>query len=113
MTDVSPTEASDLQSSHKFIDVRTAEEFSGGHPIGAINIPVMVKSAGGMAPNPEFASAFEAENPDKSADLLISCQSGKRSMMACSQLSALGYTSLKNVSGGYASWVSAGLPVDQ
>lgn len=48
-------------------------------------------------PGPQFEAAF----PDKSAALVVGCLSGKRSLAACDILSGAGYTSLKNVEGGY------------
>lgn len=36
--------------------VRTGDEFSNGHPAGAINIPAFFSTAAGMQPNPEFVA---------------------------------------------------------
>lgn len=97
---------------YTYADVRTAEEFGGGHAPGAKNVPVMLKSPAGMSPNPEFVKQFEKTFPDKATPIVVGCLSGKRSLMAAELLSAAGYTRLQNVEGGYQAWTGAGLPVD-
>ncbi|EOX90728.1 Beta-galactosidase 3 isoform 3, partial [Theobroma cacao] len=42
------------QAGHRYLDVRTPEEFSAGHAPGAINIPYMCKVGSGMTKNPNF-----------------------------------------------------------
>ncbi|XP_049387959.1 rhodanese-like domain-containing protein 15, chloroplastic isoform X2 [Solanum stenotomum] len=37
-----------LQAGHRYLDVRTAEEFSDGHAAGAINIPYMLRIGSGL-----------------------------------------------------------------
>lgn len=56
----------------------------------------------------QFTKAF----PDKNAQLVVGCLSGKRSMAACDILSNNGYSNLSNVEGGYQAWTGAGLPVE-
>ncbi|KAL4435420.1 hypothetical protein ABPG77_006182 [Micractinium sp. CCAP 211/92] len=97
---------------YAYADVRTAEEFGGGHAPGACNVPVMLKGPAGMSPNPEFVKQFEKAFPEKTAPIVVGCLSGKRSLMAAELLSAAGYTNLKNVEGGYQAWMGAGLPVE-
>ena len=48
---------------------------------------------------------------DRDAPLLLSCGSGRRSLLAAQALRAQGYTRLASVSGGFAAWRAAGLPV--
>ena len=95
------------------MDVRTAEEFNAGHPPGAVNVPVMFKSAVGMSPNPDFVSQIKEQFPDKDVSLAVGCQSGKRSAIAADALAAAGYTDLVNVEGGFGAWLGAGLPVEK
>ncbi|XP_064989716.1 thiosulfate sulfurtransferase 16, chloroplastic-like [Musa acuminata AAA Group] len=33
-----------LTAGHRYLDVRTVKEFSGGHAVGAVNIPYMLES---------------------------------------------------------------------
>ena len=107
-----------------FLDVRTVEEFDQGHPTGAINIPWAERDAGGaMAPNPAFNTTVE-KHYGKTSRLYLSCQGGVRSVHACNQLEAAGFTGMTNVDGGYGGrrgpagdivcpgWVTAGLPTE-
>lgn len=113
---VSCNEAYELssQADTTYLDVRTPEEFSAGHPDikTAVNIPVMLKNAVGMmSPNPEFINQVQAAFPEKSVPLCIGCASGKRSLIAIDSLSQAGYTVLMNVEGGFAAWAGANLPI--
>ena len=74
------------------LDVRTREEFDGGHISGALCLPV--ESIGGKAP---------AELPDKDAEILIYCRSGRRSAEAARKLTKLGYTNVSDF-GGILNW---------
>lgn len=104
------------------LDVRTAEEFEAGHPEGAINVPVVLPTPMGMQPNPEFMQAVRDAVP-QDARVLISCQSGQRSMMACQMMAQSGWQDLANVRAGFGGirdmsgnilepgWEARGLPV--
>ena len=37
-----------------YLDVRTPDEFLGGHPVGAVNVPFSMIGPGGLMPNPMF-----------------------------------------------------------
>jgi len=89
------------QSGWKFIDVRSPVEFSGGHPAGAVNIPILFKTPQGMQPNPDFLAAVQAHFP-ADTQLLMGCRSGGRSDRACQVLQADGYSALANVAGGFS-----------
>ena len=106
-------EVRDLTSSgaYQYVDVRTPEEYAAGHPEGAKNVPVMLRTpAGGMEPNPSFLDQFEQQFPEKGAQLCVGCASGKRSLVAASMLAQAGFTDVVNVEGGYQAWVSDNLP---
>lgn len=66
-----------------------------------------------LSPNESFLSTIEAEVPNKSTPLLISCKTGGRSMKASQILVDAGYTDVTNVQGGYDAWSSAGLPIEK
>src|SRR5262249_54974088 len=85
---------------HRYLDVRSVEEFTQGHPEGAINIPIAFLRGGSMAPNPDFVKVVQATLP-KEQPLVVGCQAGGRSAKACEMLSAAGYTTLANVDGGF------------
>ncbi|RZS11501.1 hypothetical protein BHM03_00042847 [Ensete ventricosum] len=38
-----------LTAGHRYLDARTVKEFSGGHAVGAVNIPYMLESVSGNA----------------------------------------------------------------
>ncbi len=71
-----------------WIDVRTAEEFAGGHIEGAHNIPYESIDKG------VAALGLEQDTP-----ILLYCRSGRRSGIALDSLRKQGYTQLKNVGG--------------
>ncbi len=73
------------------LDVRSPEEFGGGHIDGAINIPVQ-----------ELAGRTD-ELGDKSAQVVVYCQSGGRSAMAKRLLESQGFASVHDL-GGIAQW---------
>jgi rhodanese-related sulfurtransferase len=105
-----------------YLDVRSVQEYDQGHPEAAWNIPIMLATAGGMTPNPDFERVVQAVLP-KDSLLAVGCRSGQRSMMACQLLSGLGYDRAFNVGGGFVGavnpmtgevsqpgWESCGLP---
>lgn len=85
--------------SWQLVDVRTPEEFHGGHVTGAVNVPL---------------SDLEMYHPSLEPDrpTAVICHSGARSSAACGLLARSGFTDLANVSGGTAAWIRAGLPVE-
>lgn len=104
-----------------YVDVRSIPEFTQGHPIRALNIPLMHRGPAGMTPNPEFEKvATQVLSKDKK--LLVGCMAGGRSQRACEILEAHGYGNLSNVCGGFgggrhpetgeplAGWKDLGLP---
>ncbi|XP_052879473.1 rhodanese-like domain-containing protein 15, chloroplastic isoform X1 [Gossypium arboreum] len=75
------------QAGHRYLDVRTPEEFSAGHVPGAINIPYMYKVGSGMAKNPSFVAEVSS-HLGKYDEIIVGCQLGKRSLMAATELLA-------------------------
>jgi len=108
------------------LDVRTPEEWLGtGHPgisstgVGAFleeperkvfNIPYLFIDKGKAVMNDKFVAEVESEFSH--ADyLLIICAGGSRSLPACEELIAEGFTHIYNVNKGFSGdWVKAGLP---
>jgi len=97
---------------HKYLDVRTPEEFNAGHAPGAINIPYMYRVGSGMTKNSNFVKEVSSQFR-KEDEIIVGCQLGKRSMMAATDLLASGFTGLTDIAGGYASWTQNGLPTEQ
>ncbi|XP_044425404.1 rhodanese-like domain-containing protein 15, chloroplastic isoform X2 [Triticum aestivum] len=95
---------------HRYLDVRTEGEFGGGRPAGAVNIPYMYSTGSGMAKNPHFLEQVSAIFGSDD-ELIIGCQSGKRSLMAAAELCSAGFTAVTDIAGGFSTWRENGLPV--
>ncbi|KAL9678022.1 hypothetical protein QQ045_015860 [Rhodiola kirilowii] len=100
-----------LQAGHRYLDVRTPDEFSAGHASGAINIPYMYRTGTGMAKNPKFLEEVAGQF-GKDDEIIVGCQSGKRSMMAAADLLSAGFVGVTDMAGGYAAWAQTGLPTE-
>jgi len=99
VTDVTAAQASSIldEPATKVIDVRTAQEFAGGHLPDAVNIDIESNT---------FDSRI-AELP-KDAKYFVYCRSGNRSGTATDRMSRAGFTSLYDLQGGIQVWANAG-----
>lgn len=104
MKEISAQEAYEIMQKEPktiYLDVRSVPEFEQGHPVGAINIPLLHYKPGmGMSPNGDFASVAEAALP-RDARIVVGCKSGGRSAQACQVLERLGFKDLANVRSGF------------
>jgi rhodanese-related sulfurtransferase len=82
------------------IDVRSADEFAGGHLRDAKNIPLA-----------DLGNRIGELEKSKSRTVVVVCQSGARSEKAVRQLAAAGFADVWSLDGGVAAWQAAGLPV--
>jgi len=99
---VAPAEALRRQRTGAvLIDVREDNERAAGLPAGAIGVPL-----GALAERIVQIAA------DPSAEILLTCASGQRSLRAAGVLRGLGYARVASVDGGFARWQTEGLPVD-
>ena len=91
---ISAEEAYEMMASQEVVvvDVRTREEYDGGHIENAV-----------LVPNESIGSELPEALPDKEATLLIYCRSGRRSKDAAQKLLALGYQSVYDF-GGVIDW---------
>jgi rhodanese-related sulfurtransferase len=81
------------------VDVRSPMEYvHDGHIDGATLIPLQ-----------ELLQRPDELSQDK--EIIFVCRSGNRSMVACQQMTQLGYT-VKNFNGGMIAWQMAGLPIE-
>ena len=71
----------------RLIDVRSAEEYAGGHLAESENVPL------------DQIAGVAALAADKSTPLFVYCYSGARSAQAVSLLKRMGYTNVKNIGG--------------
>ena len=91
---ISTEEAYEMMVSQEVVvvDVRTREEYDGGHIPNAI-----------LVPNESIGDDMPEALPDKEATLLIYCRSGRRSKEASEKLLKLGYKSIYEF-GGVIDW---------
>ncbi|GIV71200.1 rhodanese-like domain-containing protein [Caldilinea sp.] len=82
---------------HILIDVRTPEEFAGGHIPGAVNISV------------EQLAQRLSEIP-KDKPVVLYCRSGNRSNQAAQILERAGYSQIYDL-GGIITWAQQGYPI--
>ena len=86
-------------SSVAFIDVRTPQEYQGGHIEGVTNVPL---------------DEFDQHLPTLAgkSKVYVHCRSGGRSMAAITVLQDAGIpATLINVEGGIMAWENAGYPI--
>ena len=77
----------------RLIDVRERDEWDAGHIDGADHIALSWLMAGNV---PEI---------DKDQDIILYCQKGMRSLQAAQYLAGLGFSNLRNMTGGYEKWL--------
>jgi hydroxyacylglutathione hydrolase len=80
------------------VDVRGRAEWEAGHIPGVPNVP--------LGRLPERLTELPADRP-----IVVQCQGGARSAIAASVLLARGVRNVVNMTGGFAAWQQAGLPV--
>ncbi|MCO5552087.1 hypothetical protein L7F22_005597 [Adiantum nelumboides] len=97
-----------LNAGHRYLDVRTAEEFASGHIGGAVNIPYMYKVGPGLTKNLKFLEDVEGKF-GKDDEIVVGCQMGKRSQMAAEELVVAGFTGITHMAGGYMAWMRSGM----
>jgi hydroxyacylglutathione hydrolase len=97
----SPSEVAAMMAAPEttVIDVRGASEYDAGHLRGVRNVPVGYLT--------DHLGELPRETP-----LVLHCQGGARSAIAASVLRARGFTNVINMTGGFAAWDAAGLPVE-
>lgn len=74
------------------VDVRTAEEYSGAHVPGAVNLP-----------NEAIGKEQPDALPDLEAVIIVYCRTGVRSKQASDKLVGLGYQNIYDM-GGIVDW---------
>ncbi|GJS12942.1 rhodanese-like domain-containing protein 19, mitochondrial [Tanacetum coccineum] len=100
-----------LDSGHRYLDVRTNEEFNKSHADNALNVPYMFITQEGRVKNPEFLAQVSSLC-DKEDLLVVACNSGGRSLKASVDMLSAGYKNVKNMAGGYSAWVDNGFAGD-
>ncbi|MCU0435735.1 MAG: thioredoxin domain-containing protein [Bacteroidia bacterium] len=84
----------------QLIDVRTPEEYAGGHIEGAVNIDF-------------YGEAFDnaISQLDKTRPVYVYCKVGGRSAKAAASMRTKGFTQVVELQGGFDAWNNANFPV--
>ncbi|GAC1342008.1 MAG: molybdopterin-synthase adenylyltransferase MoeB [Myxococcales bacterium] len=83
------------------LDVREKDEVDAGVVPGSRHVP-----------RGFLDLRIEEAVPDHTADVVLYCAGGTRSLLAGKLLREMGYQRVRSLAGGYGAWKSAGLPVD-
>jgi molybdopterin/thiamine biosynthesis adenylyltransferase/rhodanese-related sulfurtransferase len=100
--EVDPAEVNELRDEGVvLVDVREAEEYAGGHLPGAKHVP-----------RSYLETRIEGVVPDRSAQVILYCQSGNRSAYGARTLiEDLGYEHVRSMTGGITLWKDRGYEV--
>jgi len=82
------------------VDVRPVADFSQGHIIHAVNLPMN-----------GFQNQIGQLKKHQGNPIIVSCRSGSQSSTACRELRRAGFTEVYNLRGGMLAWQNANLPV--
>ncbi len=82
------------------LDVRENNEYSSGHIINSLHIPLST-----------LTTRLGDLEKYKAKAVIIACRSGNRSSQACTKLKKEGFEQVFNLSGGVMAWESANLPL--
>ena len=93
------TEKTDMSGAF-LLDVRSPEEYASGHLQGAWNIP-----------HDQIEAEIAVAVPDKSAQIILYCRSGRRANTALEAMRAMGYENVTNFGGLEDAQERLGLPV--
>lgn len=87
------------------VDVRTVQEHERSHVPGDKLVFLDNRSV-------EELSGILKELAGQGNDIVLYCESGARSNMACGMLRSLGFNNLKSMTGGISAWQGQGYVVD-
>lgn len=84
------------------VDIRGLDEWERGHLKGAIHIP-----------RGRLEAEVEEKVADKSAEVIVYCAGGVRSLLGARSMKELGYDNLISMDGGFGDWEDAHFPFVQ
>lgn len=101
---LNPAEVVQLMNREKavVVDVCSADEYAGGHIVGAKHVPLG-----------ELEAKLTGAVKNKALPVVLVCASGMRSNRAVAVAKKLGYDKAQSLSGGMGAWRAAGLPVEK
>jgi rhodanese-related sulfurtransferase len=102
--EIKPVEAVEMINHQNAVvlDVREPAEYSAGHILDAINIPVAALD--------ERIGELE---PYRARPVIVCCRTGSRAARASALLRRKDFTAVSKLSGGILAWESAGLPLSK
>jgi rhodanese-related sulfurtransferase len=83
------------------VDIREQSEWAAGHAAGATYLGKGV-----------IERDIEGAIPDKSAEIILYCGGGFRSVIAADSLQKMGYTNVSSMMGGWREWSAGGAPTE-
>jgi rhodanese-related sulfurtransferase len=84
------------------LDVRTPQEFRGGHVPGAVNVP-----------HTELTARLGEIETARESGIVVYCESGRRAATAADVLVGAGFEDVRHLDGDMSGWRAAGLPVER
>jgi rhodanese-related sulfurtransferase len=84
------------------VDLRPLPDYANGHILGAKSVP--------LADLEKRAAELDKH---KAKPVIVHCGDGNRSGSGAAVLRKLGFGNVVNLTGGYAAWLQAGLPVEK
>ena len=99
---VSPAQSTQMinQDEALILDVRENKEYSEGHIINSVHIPLS-----------SLKTRMNDIEKYKTKKIIVACRSGHRSSQACANLKKEGFEQIFNLGGGVMAWESANLPL--
>ncbi|MFN0202008.1 MAG: rhodanese-like domain-containing protein [Bacteroidia bacterium] len=98
----SPSFQAQIEKGAQLLDVRSVEEYQGGHLKATTNINIA---------NTTFKKEVEAL--DKNKPVCVYCQRGSRSAKAANIMAEMGFKEVYNLTGGIEQWESDKMPVEK
>ncbi|MCP4994241.1 MAG: rhodanese-like domain-containing protein [Gammaproteobacteria bacterium] len=101
---ITPAKATEMinREDAVIVDVRPMNDFSLGHVINSINIPIG-----------SLGNQLKQLEKHKDKPVIIACRSGAQSAAGCKQLRKAGFEKVYNLKGGIMAWQNDNLPVSK
>ncbi len=93
-----------MERGEKFllVDIREESEFAAGRIAGAVHIGRGI-----------LERDIEARVPDPSAEIVLYCGGGYRSVLSAASLGRMGYSRVSSMAGGWRGWKDLGFPIEE
>ncbi len=111
ITEISPAELKaklDAKENFLLFDVREPSEFEHGHIEGAHLVPRGIIEA---AADPGYPKHYPPLSGGRDQQVVLYCATSGRSAMAAAVLQMMGFKDVLNLSGGFVSWETDGMPI--